>query len=153
MRGISASGGSAEADKAWCKRKGILPRFGAVGKHGSIAVIERFVRSLKNECTQRIIVPFRREAMRREVNFFLDWYNGHRPHESFRGRTPDEVYFERPAANTNPRIEPRPHWPRESSCASPQARVRGRPGCRVELVVLRHNGRRHLPIVRPKRVG
>jgi transposase InsO family protein len=33
----------------WCKAKGILPRFGAVGKHGSIAVVERFHRTMKGD--------------------------------------------------------------------------------------------------------
>ena len=29
--------------KDWCRRKAIRPRFGAVGQHGSIAVVERFI--------------------------------------------------------------------------------------------------------------
>ncbi len=37
----------ADACLGWCKRRGVRPRFGAVGKHGSITVIERFIRSLK----------------------------------------------------------------------------------------------------------
>jgi transposase InsO family protein len=35
--------------KRWCRGRHIKPRFGAVGKHGSRAVIERFIRSLKDE--------------------------------------------------------------------------------------------------------
>ncbi len=31
---------------SWCNDHGILPRWGKVGKQGSIAVIERFMRSL-----------------------------------------------------------------------------------------------------------
>ena len=55
-----------ETFKAWCRTCGIRPRFGAVGKHGSIAVLERFFRSMKTECTRRILVPFgtRRDAIR-----------------------------------------------------------------------------------------
>jgi len=34
-------------EEKWCKAMNILPRFGAVGKHGSIAVVERFHRTLK----------------------------------------------------------------------------------------------------------
>jgi hypothetical protein len=41
-------------------------RFGALGKHGSIAVLERAVRTIK-EALQRIMVPTRREAMRTEL--------------------------------------------------------------------------------------
>ncbi len=43
--------------KAWCRHRTIRARFGAVGKYGSIAVVERFIRTLKDECTRRIIVP------------------------------------------------------------------------------------------------
>ena len=42
---------------AWCNDNGVRPRFGAVGKHGSIAVIERFILSLKTEFLRRIFVP------------------------------------------------------------------------------------------------
>jgi transposase InsO family protein len=34
--------------KDWCDGHGITPRFGAVGQHGSIALIERFILTLKN---------------------------------------------------------------------------------------------------------
>jgi len=37
----------------WCRRQGIRPRFGAVGEYGRLAVIERFMRSLKAECTRQ----------------------------------------------------------------------------------------------------
>jgi transposase InsO family protein len=37
--------------KDWCRQHGIRPRFGAIGQHGSIAVVERFIRSMKSECT------------------------------------------------------------------------------------------------------
>ena len=43
--------------KRWCKRRKIKPRFGAVGQYGSIAVIERFIRTLKDEGLRRIHVP------------------------------------------------------------------------------------------------
>ena len=60
--------------RRWCRRKGIRPRFGAVGKYGSIAVVERFMRSLKNECTRRILVPLQLDTMRRELAFYVHWY-------------------------------------------------------------------------------
>ena len=43
----------------WCPRRGIRQRFGAIGKYGSLAVIERFIRTMKNEATRRILVPYR----------------------------------------------------------------------------------------------
>ncbi len=33
--------------KAWCQRRGIRPRYGAIGKHGSIAVVERAILTMK----------------------------------------------------------------------------------------------------------
>jgi transposase InsO family protein len=100
--------------KRWCQRRGIKPRYGAIGQHGSIAVVERFIKTLKDEATRRIIVPFQREAFRRELIFFRDWYNEHRPHMTLEHKTPNEVYYERVPANGQPRIEPRKHWPRGS---------------------------------------
>ena len=45
-----------EGFKNWCRRKGIRPRYGAVGQHGSIAVVERFIQTVKVECTRRLAV-------------------------------------------------------------------------------------------------
>jgi transposase InsO family protein len=56
--------------KDWCDRKDITPRFGAVGKKGSIAVIERFIRSLKKECLRIILVPLHARAILRELALF-----------------------------------------------------------------------------------
>ena len=54
--------------KRWCKRRKIKPRFGAVGQYGSIAVIERFIRTLKDEGLRRILVPLRERSLRKQVN-------------------------------------------------------------------------------------
>jgi len=137
-----------EGFKAWCKRKGIRPRFGAVGKYGSIAVLERFVRTLKEECTRRIMIPLRRDRMREELVCHLEWYNQHRPHEYLDGRTPNEVYYDRPATNLALRVEPRAAWPTTSACAAPRVPIRGAPGQVFRLVVDYHAGRKHLPVVK-----
>ena len=139
--------------KAWCRPHGILPRFGAVGQHGSIAVVERFIRSLKAECTRRLLVPMQRRMFRKELSLYAEWYNEHRPHQTLDGRTPSEVYFDRPAANEAPRFEPRPRWPKGSPCASPQAPPLGEPGVALQLVVSHHGGRKHLPVIKLKRVA
>ena len=55
-----------ETFKKWCRKRRVRPRFGAVGKQGSVAVIERFNRSMKTECTRQILVPFGLDAMRDE---------------------------------------------------------------------------------------
>ena len=141
--------------RRWCRRRKIRIRYGAVGKHGSIAIIERFFRTLKNECTRRIRVSFRRERMRTELGLFMGWYNGRRPHGSLDVRTPDKVYNGLVPVCEQARLELRPHWPRRSNCASPQAPVdveASRAGP-PQLVVTFVGGRRHLPIVSLRRVA
>jgi len=130
--------------KRWCRHRTIQPRFGAVGEHGSIAIIERFIRSMKSECTHRILVPLQLDAMRRELRLYAVWYNQHRPSQALDGRTPREVYASLPTANTEPRFEPRTSWP---SNASPQTLMRGERGTKLSLVVGYVEGRRHLPVV------
>jgi transposase InsO family protein len=137
----------------WCARRNIRQRFGAVGKYGSLAVIERLIRTIKDECTRRLIVPSRREGFRRELSLFITWYNGHRPHTKLNVRTPDEIYFGKPAACCAPRFEPRRRWPRGSPCAQPQVKVRGRRGARLDLHVSFRVNRKHLPIVELKRAA
>ena len=138
----------------WCRRHGIQQRFGAIGKYGSLAVIERFIRSLKNECTRLLpIVPLARAAFGREIDEYVAWFNIERPHSRFGARTPDEIYFGEFPACRRPRFEPRTRWPRRSPCAGPHALVRGRPGVVVELIVEHRAGRKNLPIVSLKRVA
>ncbi len=43
-----------------------------------MAVVERALRTRKNECTRRILVPPRRGEFHRELISCLDWYNEHR---------------------------------------------------------------------------
>jgi hypothetical protein len=99
-----------------------VPRFGAVGQHGSIAVVERLHRTLK-ELLRLTTIPEDQTAFERELGLILDWYNEHRPYETLDGKTPNEVHYARPAANERPRFEPRTRWPRGSPCAAPQVGV------------------------------
>ncbi|MCZ6603011.1 MAG: integrase core domain-containing protein [Planctomycetota bacterium] len=137
----------------WCRRKGISLRHGAAGKHGSIAIIERFNRTLKRECTRRIRVSPRRDMIRRELSLFVLWYNEYRSHSSLGVRTPNEVYRNLPPACEQPRFEPRPNWPRQSNCASPQAPAEREQSQTVQLEVRFLEGRRHLPIVTLRRAA
>jgi transposase InsO family protein len=139
--------------KRWCRRRKIRPRFGAVGQYGSIAVIERFIRTLKSEGLRRLLVPLNLREMRAEVAAIVGWYNTCRPHTYLGGRTPDERYRRVASACRRPRWEPRPRWPVGSRCASPPAKVRGEPGVRLQVVVDYHQGRKYLPIVTLKRVA
>ena len=143
-----------DAFRRWVKRKGIQPpRYGAVGKHGSIAVVERLILTMKNEGTRRILIPQRRETFRGELVSFIDWYNEHRPHTTLGGQTPNEVYLGGQPANRRPRIEPRRRWPRRSPCAQPQTLVAGQPGDRFSTEISFHDGRRHLPVVKLRRAA
>jgi putative transposase len=144
---------TAAAFAPWCRLRGIQQRLGAIGKYGSIAVVERFLRSLKDDCTRAIIVSVRRVEFERELAAYSSWFNAERPHSFLRGATPDEVYFGTMPGNRRPRFEPRSRWPRRSVCARPQALVRGRPGVELELSVDHRGGRRHLPVVSLRRAA
>ena len=140
--------------RKWCKRKGIKrPRYGAIGKHGSIAVVERVILTIKSLLSCLLLVPYRREAFLRELTQVTEWYNAERPHSWLGRRTPDEAYHRRFPANRRPRFEPRSRWPRGSPCAKPWALVRGSPGAKLTLEVNFQAGRKHLPIVKLKRAG
>lgn len=142
------------AFRQWVRRKGIQPpRYGAVGKHGNVAVVERTIRTLKTECMRRTTVSKRRKDFRSELVFFVGWFNEHRPHTWLDGRTPNKVYFGKRPANRRPQIEPRRRWPRSSPCAAPRALVAGQPGDRITVAVDFYAGRRHLPIVTLKRAA
>jgi putative transposase len=133
--------------RRWCRRRAIRPRFGAAGKQGSIAVVERFIRSMKTEGTRRIRVPLEMNAMRQEIGSYAMWYNLFRPNQALDGRTPWEVYADRRPANARPRFEPRKNWPANGSCALPQTAIRDRRGTKLSLVVGYMEGKRHLPVV------
>lgn len=137
-----------EGFRCWVQRRGIRPpRYGAVGKHGSIAVVERLILTMKTECTHRILVPLSQDRFRRQLQSFASWYNEFRPHTTLAGRTPHELYLRQRPANCRPRFEPRQSWPRRSRCASPQTLVAGQPGGHFRAQVEFHDNCRHQPIV------
>jgi transposase InsO family protein len=142
------------AFRRYSQRRGIRPpRYGAVGRHGSVAVVERFILTMKTQCVRQVVVSQRHKVFRSQLTSFLAWYNDHRPHMRLGGRTPNEVYFSQRPANRRPRIEPRRHWPRRSRCARPQTLVAGQPGDRFTLQVGHLNRQQHLPIVTLRRVA
>ncbi len=122
------------AFKNWCRYKGIRVRFGAVGQYASLALLERFILTLK-------------------LDLYFTWYNASRPHTGLAGRTPDEVYYKFPAVNRLPRFEPRPRWPRPSPCAAPQALVKGAAGVRLQVRITFVRGGKHLPVVSVERAA
>jgi hypothetical protein len=138
---------TAKSFRRGCRRSGIRQRFGAIGKHGCIALVERCIRTLKDEGVRRWLAPIRWRSVGGELSLFADWYNDQRLHGGLGGATPDEAYFGRLPAYHRPRYEPRLRWPRDARCAQPQAPVRGRPGVRLALEVRYLEGRAHLPVV------
>jgi len=79
-------------------RLGILTRFGAVGKSGSIALLERLWRSLKGELALRKFKPLMQRDLEERIRHGLHHYAHHRPHQGLGGATPAEIYYgEKPA--------------------------------------------------------
>jgi transposase InsO family protein len=99
------------AYRGWCERHGVKPRYGAVGEHGSLAVIERFFLTLKSEAMWSSGCPTV-WAMRAELLAFVRWHDAYRPHQSFGGRTPAEVYegLERADQRARNGAAARPHF-------------------------------------------
>ena len=77
------------------KRLGVKQRFGAIGKKGSIALIERLWRTLKDTLGLRLIGPLVAEDLMVKVEIGLLHYAHFRPHQALGGATPAEVYFGR----------------------------------------------------------
>jgi len=77
------------------RRRGIRHRFGAVGKKGSIAIIERFWRTLKTECLDATCVWMSESMLARKLTVYVEWHRLHRPHQGLAGRTPMDVSLKR----------------------------------------------------------
>jgi hypothetical protein len=128
--------------RRWCAAAGVKPRFGAIGKHGSIAVVERLIRTLKSEVLRRFVLPLRHEVMLAELELAARWYNEHRPHARHRGATPAEIKDGATPTKDGPRFEPRRRFVGER-----RRKLRGRRGAKLTLVVQGLEGRRHLPVI------
>jgi transposase InsO family protein len=128
--------------KRWCKRRGIRPRYGVLGEPASLCVVERFIRSMKDECTRRLfIVPMSHGAFRKELLAYATWYNRWRPHTTLGGRTPEEAFANRAAPSR--RFETRPLWPRHGAVRRDALRLD------VSFVA----GRKHLPVIELRRAA
>ncbi|MCA9591607.1 MAG: transposase [Myxococcales bacterium] len=125
------------AYREWCARRGTKARFGALGEHGSIAIIERFFGSLKREMWRVLpLVPSRLAAIEQHVAAYVEWYDAHRPHQALGGRTPREVCEGARVKVT--RLEPRARYPAR----------RGAKRIKAPLVLRteRLRGQPHLPV-------
>ncbi len=71
----------------------ILHRFGAIGKHGSIAVTERVNEILKYEWLKYVAIIKDCDHLTELCSEFETWYNNWRPHMTLDGIRPDDVYY------------------------------------------------------------
>jgi transposase InsO family protein len=84
-------------DDTFCetvKALGIRQRFGAIGRHGSIAIIERFFRTLKESLGLPLWKPLLRADLEGRLEPALVHYAFHRPHQALGGATPAEVLLD-----------------------------------------------------------
>ena len=73
----------------------IKPRFGAVGKSGSIAVTERVIKTLKYEWLRCVPLIRGLDHLTSLCVEFEHWYNAWRPHMALEGLRPDDFYYDR----------------------------------------------------------
>jgi len=88
QEGIFTGEAFAELLRDW----GIKHRFGAVGKHGSIAVTERVIRTLKYEWLKRVPVIKGLDYLSQLLLDFADYYNSWRPHSTLKGAVPELIH-------------------------------------------------------------
>ena len=79
----------------------VKPRFGAIGKHGSIAVTERVIKTLKYEWLKRVPLIKGFDHLMLVCAEFETWYNAWRPHMTLNGLRPDDVYYGRKIEKLN----------------------------------------------------
>ncbi len=85
--------GEVFGDLLW--RWHVKQRFGAVGKHGSIAVTERVIRTLKYEWLKRVPVIRGLDHLELLLADFACYYNCWRPHTNLKGAVPDVIHAAR----------------------------------------------------------
>jgi transposase InsO family protein len=77
------------------KQWNIKPRVGAVGKHGSIAVMERVIKTVKYEWLRCVPLIKGFDHLTSLCAEFETWYNAWRPHMTLNGLRPDDLYYDR----------------------------------------------------------
>ncbi len=71
----------------------LIASFLVQGPAGPVLIdVERFIRSMKQECTRCLFVLLSLAAIRREICLYAIWYNTRRPHMALGGKAPREVY-------------------------------------------------------------
>jgi putative transposase len=119
------------------KALSVRQRFGAIGKTGSIALIERLWRTLKERLRLVSLRPGHAVDLERRVHVGLVYYAHFRPHQGLGGATPAEVYL-----GLTPLHHSAVHPPR----GRPGETVPGMPSFEIACLDREHN----LPFLRRK---
>lgn len=114
---------TAEAFRNCLARHGVRHRYGAIGRAGSIAVIERFFRTLKALGGFRTRPPLLRVDLERRLASVLSHYIWLRPHQGLTGATPAEAMLGLRPAQLDAVAPPRGR-PGEAVDASPPFELR-----------------------------
>jgi transposase InsO family protein len=114
---------------------GIKQRFGAVGATGSIAIIERFWRTLKEMLRLKVRPPLTAAALHQRLQTGLYYYAYLKPHQGLGGATPAEIYYGIPPA-------------RQQAIRPPRAYENKRNDTLFEIAYLDPEG--FLPVLIPK---
>ena len=77
------------------EQRNIKPRLGALGKHGSISVTERAIKTLKYEWLKRVSIITDFDHLTELCGEFESGYNTWRPHMALEGFRPGDVYYQR----------------------------------------------------------
>lgn len=92
----------------------VSQQFGALGRHGSVAVTERAILTLKGEWLRRVPIIRGADHLEHVLSEFSIYYNGYRGHMTLGGATPDVAHrrlqWQRPdrsAKRSPPKIERR----------------------------------------------
>jgi transposase InsO family protein len=106
---VSDRGGhfTAQAFERALHRFGIPHRFGAVGAKGSIALLERFWRTLKEAFRLPLFRPLGLSDIEERLAYAVLHYGFFRPHQGLGGQTPAEVLYGWPAEHLRARQPPR----------------------------------------------
>jgi transposase InsO family protein len=100
----------ADAFEAQLQRLDVEHRIGAVGLSGSIALLERYWRTLKQSLRLPLFAPLTLADLERRVAYSVLHYGYYRPHQALQGATPAEILFGWPLAHH--RACPPPRGPR-----------------------------------------
>ena len=84
---------TSETFRAAAAKLGIDHRFGAVGESGSIAILERFWRTLRTELRLKSLPPLTKRDFDERLVLGLFHYAFLRPHQSLEGATPAEAFL------------------------------------------------------------